>query len=397
MSRLSALVRFGVAPAIAVVMLALSAATALAIDGTLDVKVDTWAAGGGRAYVGVKAEGRWARPGTPLLHRLLLDLGPPGHHLHRPRPGPVGGEGPHLLGQHREPAQPDHGAHEPGDARHRRPPIDVRRADPGPRRRRGSRDRPGGHDPDRHRRPHQRLARGRRRPHPGHDRARVRADPALDRRLRRRHRAARSPRHRPTRTGSRPPTPTAPVSSRSPSPRGSRVARTPRSSRPTAPPTSPPLAGPSTSPTPRRACRACRSSTSPRSSPSPASPTGTLPDGTTAAADPDGLTAIWWPRGLPCDLVRARGRRARGVHALGRRGHRAGPDPPRQLPLHQGHQRRHRRHPHGHVPRRASRSGSSGTPRCPGRGPTRSASRSRSRPPTTTAPSGPPAWRARWR
>jgi hypothetical protein len=34
-----------------------------------------------------------------------------------------------------------------------------------------------------------------------------------------------------------------------------------------------------------------------------ASPTGTLPDGTTAPADPDGLTAIWWPRGLPCDLV----------------------------------------------------------------------------------------------
>lgn len=37
-----------------------------------------------------------------------------------------------------------------------------------------------------------------------------------------------------------------------------------------------------------------------------ASPSGTLPDGTTAAPDPDGLTEIWWPRGLPCDLfVRA--------------------------------------------------------------------------------------------
>jgi hypothetical protein len=36
------------------------------------------------------------------------------------------------------------------------------------------------------------------------------------------------------------------------------------------------------------------------------SPTGSLPDGTTAPADPDGLTDIWWPRGLPCDLfVRA--------------------------------------------------------------------------------------------
>ena len=37
-----------------------------------------------------------------------------------------------------------------------------------------------------------------------------------------------------------------------------------------------------------------------------ASPSGSLPDGTTAAPDPDGLTEIWWPRGLPCDLfVRA--------------------------------------------------------------------------------------------
>jgi hypothetical protein len=37
-----------------------------------------------------------------------------------------------------------------------------------------------------------------------------------------------------------------------------------------------------------------------------ASPSGSLPDGTTAAADPDGLTEVFWPRGLPCDLfVRA--------------------------------------------------------------------------------------------
>jgi hypothetical protein len=37
-----------------------------------------------------------------------------------------------------------------------------------------------------------------------------------------------------------------------------------------------------------------------------ASPSGTLPDGTTAGADATGHTALWWPRGLPCDLfVRA--------------------------------------------------------------------------------------------
>ncbi len=36
------------------------------------------------------------------------------------------------------------------------------------------------------------------------------------------------------------------------------------------------------------------------------SPSGTLPDGTTAPADATGHTALWWPRGLPCDLsVRA--------------------------------------------------------------------------------------------
>ena len=36
------------------------------------------------------------------------------------------------------------------------------------------------------------------------------------------------------------------------------------------------------------------------------SPSGTLPDGTTAAPDASGHTAVWWPRGLPCDLfVRA--------------------------------------------------------------------------------------------
>lgn len=36
------------------------------------------------------------------------------------------------------------------------------------------------------------------------------------------------------------------------------------------------------------------------------SPSGTLPDGTTAAADATGHTEVWWPRGLPCDLyVRA--------------------------------------------------------------------------------------------
>jgi hypothetical protein len=64
MSRLSALTRFGAISTVAVAMLALSATTVLAIEGTLDVKVDTWAAAGGRAYVGVKAEGLWARPGT---------------------------------------------------------------------------------------------------------------------------------------------------------------------------------------------------------------------------------------------------------------------------------------------------------------------------------------------
>jgi hypothetical protein len=33
------------------------------------------------------------------------------------------------------------------------------------------------------------------------------------------------------------------------------------------------------------------------------SPSGTLPDGTTAAPDAAGHTGVWWPRGLPCDLV----------------------------------------------------------------------------------------------
>jgi len=32
------------------------------------------------------------------------------------------------------------------------------------------------------------------------------------------------------------------------------------------------------------------------------SPSGSLPDGTTATADATGHTAIFWPRGLPCDL-----------------------------------------------------------------------------------------------
>lgn len=37
-----------------------------------------------------------------------------------------------------------------------------------------------------------------------------------------------------------------------------------------------------------------------------ASPSGTLPDGTVVAADDDGHAALWWPRGLPCQLyVRA--------------------------------------------------------------------------------------------
>ena len=36
------------------------------------------------------------------------------------------------------------------------------------------------------------------------------------------------------------------------------------------------------------------------------SPSGSLPGGTTAAPDPTGHTEVWWPRGLPCDLfVRA--------------------------------------------------------------------------------------------
>jgi hypothetical protein len=33
------------------------------------------------------------------------------------------------------------------------------------------------------------------------------------------------------------------------------------------------------------------------------SPSGTLPDGTTAPADAVGHTDVWWPRGLPCDLL----------------------------------------------------------------------------------------------
>ena len=40
------------------------ASPAAALDGGVSVTVNTWEAGGGRGYVGVQAQGRWARPGT---------------------------------------------------------------------------------------------------------------------------------------------------------------------------------------------------------------------------------------------------------------------------------------------------------------------------------------------
>ncbi len=304
----------------------------------------------------------------------------------------------HVHGQHRQSTEPDDGAHEPDHARDRRPPVNVGRAEPRPRRR------------GRSRRP---------RPPAGPARSRPRS-PA----------AGSAPSGT---TSARPIVPgsvrirrwtvdfgdgttsTIAPSSTSPQPpldharvrrghvhghghrAGHRVAPTPRSSPPMARRTSPPSgwslditnAASGVSGLPVEYVTPVATAA--------ASPSGTLPDGTTAAADPDGLTEIWWPRGLPCDLfVRAvierEGFMRSGGVVIG-----AGPDAPRPVPLHPGHQRRPGRDAHRARTGPPRRSGSSGTRRCPGPGPTRSASSSSSRPPTTTAPSGPPAWRARSR
>ena len=64
MSHRPRLSRLAVALPVAFFLLAVSATTVMAIDPILDVQVNTWHAGAGHAYVGVQAAGRWAPPST---------------------------------------------------------------------------------------------------------------------------------------------------------------------------------------------------------------------------------------------------------------------------------------------------------------------------------------------
>ena len=56
--------RLEVAIVLAAVFAIGAAGSAAAFESGVAVIVNTWEAGGGRAYVGVQAQGRWARPGT---------------------------------------------------------------------------------------------------------------------------------------------------------------------------------------------------------------------------------------------------------------------------------------------------------------------------------------------
>ena len=73
------------------------------------------------------------------------------------------------------------------------------------------------------------------------------------------------------------------------------------------------------------------------------SPSGSLPDGTSATADATGHAAIFWPRGLPCDLfvrpiIEREGFMRSGGVVIG-----GGQDAARRVSLRGGHQRRRRR------------------------------------------------------
>jgi hypothetical protein len=64
MSRCARPLRLAAALPIAILLLALSATSVLAIDPILDVQVTTWHANSSRGYVGVQTAGAWAPPGT---------------------------------------------------------------------------------------------------------------------------------------------------------------------------------------------------------------------------------------------------------------------------------------------------------------------------------------------
>jgi hypothetical protein len=64
MSAFVRLVQLFAASAGAAILVVLTVQSVAAIDPGLDVRVDTWTSDNGHAYVGVKAAGRWAPPGT---------------------------------------------------------------------------------------------------------------------------------------------------------------------------------------------------------------------------------------------------------------------------------------------------------------------------------------------
>ena len=185
MSRRSALVRLGAAPSIAVVLLAVSATTVLAIDSGVDVTGRHL--GGGRRPRLRRRPGRrarWARPGTRSCiayystwdHRTTIFTDPVRDQwavkVHTCSGSTVNPLSPTMVITSR--VTPGIGVRadtsgvlslDLGVA------VDPETA-------------PAGTDPDRHGRPDRRMARGRRRSHPRHHRPGLGLDPALDRRLR---------------------------------------------------------------------------------------------------------------------------------------------------------------------------------------------------------------------
>ena len=132
------------------------------------VTVNTWDAGGGRAYVGVKARGPLGAARHAVVHHATTRPGTTGRRSTRDPVRDQWSVKVHTCsGSTVNPLEPDDGAHEPD----RRPgigirPCDLGRAQPRPRRRGRSRDRARRHRPNGHGRAHRRLARRHRGPDP---------------------------------------------------------------------------------------------------------------------------------------------------------------------------------------------------------------------------------------